>query len=336
MDLSVIIPVKDERANLTPLHERLHAALDPLGLDYEIVVVDDGSIDGSFALLERMAADDACLKVVGLRRNFGQTAALQAGIDYSRGAILVTLDGDLQNDPADIPMMLEHLAQGYDAILGQRMKRQDSWLIRKLPSLLGNWLIRAVTGVPIKDMGCTLRVLRRDLAESLPLYGEMHRFVPVLAQQYGAKLLQVPVRHHPRVAGQTKYTLSRTLRVVLDLMTVKFLHSYLTRPMHVMGGAGLISIGLGFASLTAALAIKLGIGASLMASLGIRLGYGTSLVRQPLLLLSVMLTLVGVQLLSMGLLGEVLSRTYFESQGKTSYAVRTTVNVERRTGRRAA
>jgi len=322
MDLSVVIPIKDERDNLKPLHERLSAALDPLGIDYEVVFVDDGSGDDSFAVLEQLAAADPHVKAVRLRRNFGQTAALQAGIDYSSGETLVTLDGDLQNDPADIPMLLDRLAEGYDAVLGQRARRQDSWLIRKLPSLLGNWLIRKVTGVHIKDMGCTLRVMRRDLAESLPLYGEMHRFVPVLAQQYGARLLQVPVRHHPRTAGQTKYTLTRTVRVVLDLITVKFLYTYLTRPMHVMGSAGLLSMALGSLSLLAAFVIKF--------------CYGTSLVRQPLLLLSVMLVLLGVQFISMGLLGEVLSRTYFESQGKTSYGVRSTLNLEKRSGRKAA
>src|SRR5262249_13991139 len=183
------------------------------------------------------------------RRNFGQTAALQAGIDFSSGAILVTMDGDLQNDPADIPVLLDKLAEGYDAVLGLRANRQDGFLLRKVPSLAANWLIRKVTGVHIKDMGCTLRAMRRELAESLPLYGEMHRFVPVLAQQYGGRLAQIPVRHHPRHAGKAKYGLSRTLRVPLDLITLKFLHSYLTRPMHVMGLAGFVSMGLGVLSL---------------------------------------------------------------------------------------
>src|SRR5438270_4285218 len=232
--LSVVIPIKDERDNLRPLHERLRRALDPLlevGAaaplrDYEVLFIDDGSVDGSFAVLEELAAADPRVKVIRLRRNFGQTAGLQAGIDWSRGDILVTMDGDLQNDPADIGRLLDKLAEGYDAVLGLRANRQDHFLVRKLPSWIGNWLIRKVTGVHIKDMGCTLRAMRRDLAENLPLYGEMHRFVPVLAQQYGGRLAQVPVRHHPRVAGKTKYNLSRTIRVVLDLMTVKFLHSY--------------------------------------------------------------------------------------------------------------
>jgi glycosyltransferase involved in cell wall biosynthesis len=314
MDLSVIIPIKDERDNLRPLHERLCRALEDLNLSWEAVFVDDGSQDGSFALLQELAAADARVKVVQLRRNFGQSAALQAGMDWSAGEVLVTMDGDLQNDPADIPMLLAKLREGHDAVFGLRANRQDGFWLRKLPSLLGNWLIRKVTGVPIKDMGCTLRALRRDLANSLPLYGEMHRFVPVLAQQAGARVVQVPVRHHPRTAGKTKYNLSRTFRVVLDLITVKFLHSYLTRPMHVLGLAGLVSMLLGVVSLVATVLMK---------------WYsGVFMTGNPFLLLSAMLELIGVQFISMGLLGELLTRTYFESQGKPAYTVRTTLNLQ--------
>lgn len=322
MDLSVIIPIKDECGNLIPLAEQLRQALQPLGLGYEIIFVDDGSVDGSYACLEKLAGSDCRVKVIRLRRNFGQTAALQAGIDWSSGDILVTLDGDLQNDPADIPRLLEKLAEGYDAVLGQRANRQDHVLIRKVPSAMGNWLIRKVTGVHVKDMGCTLRAMRRDLAEALPLYGEMHRFVPVLAQQYGARLAQIPVRHHPRQAGKTKYNLTRTFRVVLDLITIKFLHSYLTRPMHVLGLAGLISMGLGVVSL--------------LTTIWMKANRGIFMTGNPLLLLSVLLELVGMQLISMGLIGEVLSRTYFESQGKKAYAVRGTLNLETPAKRKAA
>jgi glycosyltransferase involved in cell wall biosynthesis len=324
MDLSVVIPIKDECANLRPLHDRLRRALDPLGLAYEVVFVDDGSNDGSFGVLEGLAAVDARVKVVRLRRNFGQTAALQAGIDWSCGGILVTMDGDLQNDPADIPELLAKLGEGYDAVLGLRAKRQDAWLVRKVPSLAGNWLIRAVTGVAIRDMGCTLRAMRRDLAEGLGLYGEMHRFVPVLAQQYGARLAQIPVRHHPRTAGKTKYNLSRTVRVLLDLITVKFLHSYVTRPMHVLGTIGLLSMAAGVLSLLATVWMKYGMQPRVF------------MTGNPLLYFSGLLEVVGVQFISMGLLGELLTRTYFESQGKKSYAVRTTLNLEPPAARRAA
>jgi glycosyltransferase involved in cell wall biosynthesis len=322
MTLSLVIPIKDERDNLKPLLERVRRALDPLGQTYEVIFVDDGSIDGSFALLEQLARADPRLKVVRLRRNFGQSAALQAGIDWCSGEIVITLDGDLQNDPADIPRLLDKLAEGYDAVLGLRAHRQDHFLIRKLPSYLGNWLIRKVTGVRIKDMGCTLRVMRRDLAEALPLYGEMHRFIPVLAQQYGARLAQIPVNHHPRTAGKTKYTLTRSFRVVLDLITVKFLHSYLTRPMHVMGLAGLFAMGLG--------------GVVFLATIWMKWHFGLWMTGNPLLLFSALLELIGVQLISTGLIGEMLTRTYFESQGKTAYTVRSTVNLEESDNKRKA
>jgi glycosyltransferase involved in cell wall biosynthesis len=331
--LTVVVPIKDEIDNLRRLHEALDKALAPLlgaigpaGLrDYEIMLVDDGSSDGSFAVLRELAARDPRVKVISLRRNFGQTPALRAGIDRASGDVIVTMDGDMQNDPADIPMLLAKLEEeGYDAVFGLRANRQDKLFVRKLPSLAGNWLIRKVTGVTIKDMGCTLRVLRRELAEALPLYGEMHRFVPVLAKMHGAKVAQVDVKHHPRIAGVTKYTLSRSVRVLLDLITVKFLHSYVTRPMHALGVPGLAAMGLGLVSLLATVWMK----------------YGAShpkfMTGNPLLLLSVLLELVGVQFISMGLLGELLARTYFESQGKRAYTVRTTLNLDPVEERRAA
>ena len=292
--------------------------------NYEIVFVDDGSSDDSFAVLQQLAAGDTRVKVVRLRRNFGQTPALRAGIDWSSGDVLVTMDGDLQNDPADIPMLLDKLDEGHDAVFGLRAHRRDHFLIRKLPSFFGNWLIRRVTGVRVHDMGCTLRALSRDLAQSLPLYGELHRFVPVLAQMHGANIVQVPVRHHARIAGKTKYGLTRTVRVLLDLITVKFLHTYLTRPMHVLGTAGLLSMGLGGVSLLATMAMKYFLNPPVF------------MTGNPLLLLSVTLELVGVQFISMGLLGEVLIRTYFESQGKSAYTVKATLNLDVSEGRRAA
>jgi hypothetical protein len=227
---------------------------------------------------------------------------------------LVTIDGDLQNDPADIPRLIEKLVEGYDAVLGQRTNRQDHFLIRKLPSLIANWLIRKVTNVPFKDFGCTLRALRRDVATNLPLYGEMHRFVTVLAMQYGAKVAQIPVRHHPRTAGHTKYGLTRTFRVILDLITIKFLFHYITRPMHFLGLTGLTFMGLG--------------GVSLIATWLMKWISGIFMTGNPLLLLSVMFELIGIQCILMGLLGEVVVRTYFESQGKTAYSVRERLNLD--------
>jgi len=310
--VSIVIPIKDECANLVPLHQKLTETLAGSAAEYEIIFVDDGSIDGSFPTLKSIAAVDAHVTVVRLSRNFGQTAALQAGIDYSRGDVIVTMDGDLQNDAADIPRLLEKLEEGYDVVLGQRINRQDSWLVRKAPSWAANYLIRKVTGVPFHDFGCTLRALRRPVAESLPLYGEMHRFVPALVQHGGARIAQIDVQHHPRIAGRTKYNLTRTIRVVLDLMTVQFLNRFITRPMHLFGSIGLASMAVGIASLIATVAMKL--------------FAGVDMTGNPLLLLSVVFALCGVQFISTGLLGELLARTYFESQGKAPYTVREAVS----------
>jgi glycosyltransferase involved in cell wall biosynthesis len=310
--VSIIVPIKDERENLVPLVERIREAMRDVN-DWEAVLVDDGSSDGSFELLQELAAADPVIKVVRLRRNYGQAAAMQAGIDASTGDVIATMDGDLQNDPSDIPMLLTKLDEGYDVVLGERTNRKDKMLIRKVPSRMANWLIRKVTGLPFRDFGCTMRVIRREVASSMRIYGEMHRFIPVLAQQEGARIAQIPVKHHPRVAGMTKYTLSRTGRVFLDLITIKFLSSYLTRPMHFMGGLGLLVIGMAFCILAAVIVL--------------RLGWDFRMSRNPLLLLSVLLTILGIQLLSTGLIGEVLARTYFESQDKRPYAIRETRNL---------
>jgi glycosyltransferase involved in cell wall biosynthesis len=310
--LSVLIPVKDEHDNVVPLCRQLRDTLDSHGaaagwLDYEILFVDDGSSDGTFKVLKELAEADHRVKVVRLKRNYGQTAALSAGIDHARGEIIVTMDGDLQNDPRDIPDLVAKLDEGYDVVLGERLLRQDHFWIRKVPSWCGNWLIRKVTGLPFRDFGCTMRAMRREVADALPLYGEMHRFIPALANNCGARLTQIPVRHHPRRAGRTKYNLSRTVRVLLDLMTVQFLSRFVTRPMHLFGLLGLVAMLLGFLSLSAAMIGKYSLGLDLAGN--------------PLLVVGVMLELAGIQLLSTGLLGELLARTYFESQGQTPYIV---------------
>jgi glycosyltransferase involved in cell wall biosynthesis len=310
--LSVIIPIKDEKSSLFALHQQLREVLDALDSEHEIIFIDDGSVDGSLLALKELAARDPDVKWIRFRTNYGQTAALHAGIDHSSGEILVTLDGDLQNDPRDIPALLDKLSEGYDIVLGARQRRQDHWLSRRLPSWLGNRIIRRFTGVQFLDFGCTIRVIRRDLAESLPLYGEMHRFIPALAQQLGARIAQIPVRHHPRRDGRSKYGLSRAYRVALDLLTVLFLDRFLSRPMHLFGGIGLSLMLLGLCSLAAAFYM--------------RFADGLHLTRNPLLLLTVMLELCGVQFLSTGLLGELLARTYFESQGKPTYQIRETGN----------
>jgi glycosyltransferase involved in cell wall biosynthesis len=280
--------------------------------EYEILLVDDGSTDATFRYATELAKVDSSVRLVRLQKNYGQTAALLAGIHHASGDVIVTMDGDLQNEPRDIPDLLSKLNEGYDVVLGQRTERRDS-LVRKFLSRSANWLIRRVTGVSFRDFGCTMRVMRREVAGTLSLYGEMHRFVPALAQFGGARIAQVPVRHHPRRAGRSKYGLSRTIRVVLDLMTVQFLNRYVTRPMHLFGTIGLVLTGAGAVSLLATILMKY--------------RGGIDMTGNPLLLLSVMLSLCGVQLISTGLLGELLARTYFESQQKLPYHVRETRNL---------
>ncbi len=305
--ISVVVPLKDERQNVRPLVDRVRAALADLE-PWELVLVDDGSTDGTHLQLEAVAAEDPRVKVVRLRRNYGQSAATQAGLDVAAGDLVVTMDGDLQNDPADIPRLIAKLDEGYDAVLGQRVDRRDKFLLRTIPSLCANWLIRRVLNVPFKDFGCSLRVMRKEVAASLLLYGEMHRFITAIVIQQGARIAQVPVRHHPRTAGRSKYDLSRTVRVLLDLMTVKFQGSYQTRPMHLFGLFGLVCLVAGFLGVVASVVMKYTTGPGMTAN--------------PLFLLGAVAGLIGVQFVTMGLLGEVLVRVYFESQGKRPYAVR--------------
>jgi glycosyltransferase involved in cell wall biosynthesis len=315
--LSIVVPLKDEQANVRPLYERVCEALTELEA-WELVLVDDGSQDGTFAELEQLAAQDERVKVVRLRRNFGQSAAMQAGLDAAEGDLVVTMDGDLQNDPADIPRLMSKLAEGYDVVLGQRLHRQDGLLLRKLPSWLANWLIRRVLGVPFRDFGCTLRIMRREVVQNITLYGEMHRFLTALLTLQGATVTQIPVQHHPRQAGRSKYTLSRTLRVLLDLLTVKFQGSFQTRPMHLFGTLGLLCLFLALVGVMAAAIMKYTTGPGMTAN--------------PLFLLGAVTGLIGIQFLSLGLIGEVLTRVYFESQGKRPYMVRECRNLQRRYG----
>jgi glycosyltransferase involved in cell wall biosynthesis len=313
MNLSVIIPVYNEVDSLGPLHQALHASLNELPIDWEAVFVDDGSSDGSVQILDELAClDPQHTRVVVLRRNFGQTAAIAAGIDHSAGDVIVLMDADLQNDPADIPLMLEKIDQGYDVVSGWRVDRQDKFITRKIPSMTANWLISRVTGVPLHDYGCTLKAYRREILTGFRLYGEMHRFIPAYASLVGAKMIEMPVRHHARKFGRTKYGLGRTLKVVLDLFTVKFLLTYANKPIYLFGGTGLVMFAASFVIL-AWLVFR-------------RIVYGLHMINEPLLLMSMMLFILGFQSILMGLIAEILARTYHESQQKTTYTVRRVVN----------
>jgi glycosyltransferase involved in cell wall biosynthesis len=306
--VSIIVPIYNERKNLEPFMAALTQALDPTEEEYEVLLVDDGSTDGSDIYLETLPARDPRIRVIHFRRNFGQTAALSAGFDFARGRILIPMDADMQNDPRDIPAILAKLREGYDVVSCWRQKRQDPWLTRRLPSRLANLLISYISGVRLHDYGCTLKGYRREVVEHIRLYGEMHRFIPVYASWAGAKVAEIPVRHHARYSGSSKYGINRTFKVILDLITVKMLGSYSTKPMYFFGGVGLTACagGFFFALLT----------------LFDKYYNGVKAHRNPLLLLSVFLFLLGVQFVLMGLVAELLIRTYFESQGKVPYIVR--------------
>jgi glycosyltransferase involved in cell wall biosynthesis len=306
--ISVIVPIYNESENLDPFIRSLMPALDATGEDYEVLMVNDGSTDGSETFLDSLPAIDHRIRIIHFRRNFGQTAAMAAGFDFATGNILVPMDADLQNDPRDIAAILEKLREGYDVVSCWRKNRQDRWLTRKLPSKLANLLISYIGGVKLHDYGCTLKGYRREVVEHIRLYGEMHRFIPVYASWAGAKVAEIPVRHHPRKHGSSKYGLSRTFKVILDLITVKMLGSYSTKPMYFFGGVGMLACsgGVLFSALT----------------LLEKYFYQVKAHNNPLLLLSVFLFIVGIQFILMGLVAELLIRTYFESQGKTPYIVR--------------
>ncbi len=308
-DISVFLPVLNEEPNLRPLHEKLDAALAVLApRTAEVIYVDDGSTDGSLAVLRELAAEDPRVRVIALRRNYGQTAAMSAGIDAARGRVLIPMDADLQNDPADIRRLLDKLDEGYDVVSGWRKNRQDKMVTRKIPSMLANRLISWIGGVPLHDYGCSLKAYRRDVLVDVRLYGEMHRFIPIYASWAGARVAELPVEHHPRTMGESKYGLSRTLKVVFDLITIKFMASYQTKPIYVFGTAGMFAFAISF--LAGLLAIYW------------KLVHRADFVQTPLPILAIVMFAVGVQFILMGLLAEMQVRTYHESQAKTIYAVR--------------
>lgn len=310
MDLSIVIPVFNEYDSLDDLHQAIHSALESqAGLTWEVVYVDDGSTDNSYQKLSDLAKDDPeHVVVVFFRRNFGQTAAIAAGIDHTAGEIIILMDADLQNDPHDIPLMLEKIQQGYDVVSGWRVNRQDTFLTRTLPSRIANWMISTVTGVHLHDYGCTLKAYRREVLTSFRLYGEMHRFIPAYASSVGAKLIEVPVHHHARKYGKTKYGLTRTLKVILDLFTVKFLLSYANKPIYLFGGAGISLIALSSAVLFF-LFVR-------------RVWFGISVLESPFFSMTIMFVILGFQSILMGLIAELLVRTYHESQRKPTYTIR--------------
>ena len=312
--LSIVVPVYDEEQNLVPLTDQLLATLTDLGRDFEIVFINDGSTDGSADVLDELAAGDERIRVVHFKRNFGQTSAMMAGLDFASGDIIIPIDADLQNDPADIPRLLERLDEGYDVVSGWRKDRKDDTLRRNLPSWIANRIISRISGVRLHDYGCTLKAYRRSIVEDIRLYGEMHRFLPVYASWSGARTTELPVNHHPRTAGRSKYGLKRVIKVPLDLLVVKFLGDYSQKPIYVFGGFGLISHAL--ALLTFALMIYY------------KFWGGKSFIETPLPTLAALLVLMGFMSMLLGLIAELVVRTYHESQDKPTYIVGRTVNVD--------
>ena len=307
--LSIVIPIHNEEPSILPLYDRLTAVLEGMRKPFEIIFVDDASTDRSFDLLANLVETDSRLKVIRLRRNFGQTAALSAGFDEAQGSVIVSLDGDMQHDPEDIPALLEKIDEGYDIASGWRKNRIDNAITRKIPSRIANWLMAKVSGLELRDFGTTFKAYRAEVLKDVNLYGELHRFIPALASFYGARVAEVPIRNVPRIAGQSHYGLGRTFNVLFDIITIKFLLKYFTRPMHFFGRIGLLS----FVS-----------GLLLLGSLFIHKLWGHGMLEDhgPLMVLGGLLFLTGVVMFTTGLLGEVLMRTYFESQGRRIYAVR--------------
>jgi glycosyltransferase involved in cell wall biosynthesis len=316
-EVSVFLPVFNEEPNLRPLHEKLNAALRQLGRSAEIIYVDDGSSDGSLNVLREIAVHDPRARVVALRRNYGQTPAMAAGIHAARGRVLIPMDADLQNDPADIVRLLDKLDEGYDVVSGWRKHRKDTLITRKIPSQMANWLISKIGGVPLHDYGCSLKAYRRESLADVQLYGEMHRFIPIYASWSGARVTEIPVEHHARTMGKSKYGLSRTIKVIFDLMTIKFMASYQTKPLYMFGFAGLTTFVISFLCAVLALLMKFA-----------SWPHHADFVQTPLPVLTMVMLVLGVQFFFMGLLAEMLVRTYHESQSKPIYAVKERIGFE--------
>lgn len=313
MKISIVLPIYNEEENIPILYEELKEVLTSLKKEYEIICVDDTSKDKSLERLKAIALKDPTLKVISFKYNSGQTAAMSAGIKHATGDIIIPMDSDLQNDPHDIPRFIDKLNEGYDVVSGWRKNRKDFTISRKIPSKIANWLIRNITNVHVHDYGCSMKAYRRDLIQDIQLYGEMHRFIPAYAGWYGGKVTEIIVNHRARIHGTTKYGISRTFKVLLDLVVVKFLSKYMNKPMHFFGGLGFISLGLG---------VLLGITAVVLKIFEIR-----DFVATPLPVFSALLIIVGVQLAAMGVIAEILMRVYYESQDKTPYRIKETINL---------
>jgi glycosyltransferase involved in cell wall biosynthesis len=307
-EISIVIPLYNEEKNVEELVASLNEIIRTLDRETEIIYVDDGSTDETFEILSKLKKSNDCIRIIRFTRNFGQTAAMSAGFDYANGKVIITMDGDLQNDPRDIPLLLEKIEEGHDIVSGWRVNRQDKVIFRKMPSKIANWLIGLITGVKLHDSGCTLKAYRSDVIKNLRLYGEMHRFIPALASSRGAKIAEVKVNHYPRKRGTSKYGISRTIRVILDLITIKFLLSFLTRPLQIFGLLGFAFSGMGFL-----ICLYLSI---------VRLFFGQGLSDRPILLLGAVLLVLGVQFIGFGLIAEMQTRTYYEVQNKHTYVIK--------------
>ena len=313
MKLSVILPVFNEVKNVPPLYESLVSVLKKLGRDYEIIFIDDGSVDGTQTILTQLAELDPQLKVIFFRRNYGQTAALSAGFNCASGDIIIAMDGDLQNDPQDIPRLVGEIDQGFDVVSGWRKNRRDAFWTRKIPSFFANKIISWIGGVPLKDYGCTLKAYRASFVKNIKLFGEMHRFIPLYAHSMGARITEIPVHHHPRQQGKSKYNTTRTFKVLLDLVTVKFLGTFSTKPIYMFGGLGMLCIFLGVLASVITLIQKF--------------AYGVWVHRNPMISISIFFLLVGFQFVMMGLLAEIMIRIYHDSQDRPTYWIRETLNL---------